>query len=68
MGLQAARHLALEQCASGYITCHLLSPFHAQIDNDWAGSAVGEWVSKRLGIWQRLGPFFIQLFDRHPEV
>jgi hypothetical protein len=39
-----------------------------QIDKAWAGTKVGEWISKLLGVWQRLGPFFIQLFDRHPEV
>ena len=39
-----------------------------QIDEDWSGTRVGEWISKRLGVWKRLGPFFLRIFDRHPEV
>lgn len=38
-----------------------------QIDDAWSGSAIGRFIARRLGVWQRLGPFFIQLFDRHPE-
>lgn len=45
----------------------LVSDNCIMIDDDWAGSAVGKWISQQLGVWQRLGPFFIQLFDRHPE-
>ena len=39
-----------------------------QIDEAWAGTKVGEWISQLLGVWQRLGTFFIKVFDRHPEV
>lgn len=39
-----------------------------QIDEEWSGTKAGEWISKRLGVWQRLGPFFLRIFDRHPEV
>lgn len=47
----------------------LVSDNCIKVDEAYSGNIpLNNWIAEQIGVWQRLGPFFIKLFDRHPEV